>query len=158
MTGVQRVLFRSPLTGAKNRHALSVDLGVYENVKNVGVLYCDVLGLKRVNDTQGHQAGDRLLVRAIQCLQEVFRKKEVYRVGGDEFMVVCIGIEEKLFMEKVEKVRILMQEREALMSIGVIWKEETGNLEALIGEADEIMYEEKRAYYAVKGKHVDYRS
>ena len=149
---LEKMSFRDPLTEAKNRHALHADIEVYEKARQVGVLYCDVLGLKKTNDTLGHQEGDKLIIRAAQCLRRVFRKTEVYRVGGDEFMVMCIGLEEKLFQEKVEKVRELMPEYEAVMSLGFVWKKETDDVDAAIAEADALMYEEKRAYYASNGR------
>ena len=45
----------------------SISLEENVQVKNIGMVYCDVLGLKRVNDTLGHQAGDDLLIRAAEC-------------------------------------------------------------------------------------------
>ncbi len=149
---LEKMSFRDPLTEVKNRHALSADIDSYNKAKDVGVLYCDVLGLKKINDNLGHQEGDKLIIRASQCLQRNFRKNEIYRVGGDEFMVMCIGIEEKLFKDKVEKVRKLMQEYEAMMSLGLVWKKEMDDAYSVIAEADERMYEEKRAYYALNGK------
>lgn len=152
MSQLERLSYRDSLTKVKNRHALAVDMGSYEVFHNVGIIFCDVLGLKEVNDHQGHGEGDKLLIRAIQCLQKVFRRDDIYRVGGDEFVVMCVGIREDLFREKAGTLKTWMQEYEAMMSIGVVWEEETYDLSELMTRADELMYDDKRAYYALHGR------
>lgn len=139
--------FRDSLTEVKNRHALRVDISMHEYVANVGILYCDVLGLKQTNDLYGHLEGDNLIIRVAKCLQDCFRKNDVYRVGGDEFLIVCIGIDEEVFESKIKRLRESMPDYTINLSIGSIWKEQTDNIDAMIAEADFKMYEEKRAYY-----------
>ena len=124
----------------------------YEVFHDVGIIFCDVLGLKKVNDNQGHGEGDKLLIRATQCLQKVFRRDDIYRVGGDEFVVLCVGIGEELFREKAEMLKKRMPEFEAMMSLGVMWESETRDLAGMMTRADELMYEDKRAYYALHGR------
>ncbi len=119
-----------------------------KSMKNTGVIYCDVLGLKKVNDALGHQAGDDLIVRASKTLQSAFRRTDIYRVGGDEFLVLCNELHEDLFRERVELLRKGMQENSAEMSLGCLWRAEVTDVEAVIKEADQLMYEEKRTYYA----------
>lgn len=91
MAQLEKLSFEDSLSNVRNRHALNHYLGKIEEMKNVGVVYCDVLGLKKINDTMGHQAGDALIVRASQSLQKFFRRTDIYRVGGDEFLVLCRG-------------------------------------------------------------------
>lgn len=147
MKQLERLSFEDSLSGVQNRHALNDYIEYKKQMKNVGVVYCDVLGLKKINDTQGHQAGDDLIVRASESLKSNFRKKDIYRVGGDEFLVLCNDIDESVFWSKVEKLRKDMRENNAMMSLGAIWRESVDDADAFIAEADEIMYEEKRAYY-----------
>ena len=105
-----------------------------------------------MNDALGHQAGDELLVRASDNLKKLFRKSDLYRVGGDEFLILCPGIKEATFQNKITQLRVLMQENNAMMSLGVIWREKVDDIDALISEADDLMYQEKRDYYASKNK------
>lgn len=147
MARLEKLSFEDSLSNVRNRHALNLYIGKTEESKNVGVVYCDVLGLKKVNDTLGHQAGDALIVRASECLQKSFRRTDIYRVGGDEFLVLCKGIDEKIFRDKVEVLRKDMQEKQANMSLGCVWRDSVVDVEAMIIEADGLMYEEKRAYY-----------
>ncbi len=150
MKQLVKLSFEDPLTEVYNRHALSDYIARHSNIKNIGVIYCDVLGLKRVNDTLGHLAGDDLIIRASECLKANFKNTEIYRIGGDEFLVVCEGMEQNIFEDKVTSLRSNMQEKNAIMSIGCIWEQETADVDALIGKADNMMYLEKRAYYDAK--------
>lgn len=148
MLQLEKLSFEDSLSGVQNRHALNDYIEYSKDMKHMGVVYCDVLGLKKVNDEQGHQAGDELLIRASESLKNNFRKKDIYRVGGDEFLVLCKDMDEQMFMSKVEALRGDMKENKAMMSLGAIWRETVSDIDAFIAEADGIMYEEKRAYYA----------
>lgn len=154
MRQLEKLSYEDSLTGAKNRHALNNYIEYHSRLNLVGVVYCDVLGLKKVNDLQGHQAGDALLVRACECLKHVFPEKEIYRIGGDEFLVLSSETEESSFLQKVKMLRDAMKEYSAEMSVGAVWKETVTDMDAVMKEADEIMYEEKREYYKSKRKEV----
>ena len=145
---LEALSYIDPLTGLNNRHALNEVIKNKENFKNVGILYCDTIGLKRINDTFGHKAGDELLIRTSKCLQSTFRKNDIFRIGGDEFLVFSYDINENIFCKKVEVLQEKMKEYNVTMSLGAIWKSEITNVEHAITEADALMYENKRAYYA----------
>ena len=145
---LEALSYIDPLTGLNNRHALNEVIKNKENFKNVGILYCDTIGLKRINDTFGHKAGDELLIRTSKCLQSTFRKNDIFRIGGDEFLVFSYDINENIFCKKVEVLQEKMKEYNVNMSLGAIWKPEITNVEHAITEADALMYENKRAYYA----------
>jgi len=53
-----------------------------------GVIGCDVNGLKKINDTLGHKAGDEYICAACKMLCEYFKHSPVFRIGGDEFVVI----------------------------------------------------------------------
>ncbi|MBR0484584.1 MAG: GGDEF domain-containing protein, partial [Oscillospiraceae bacterium] len=86
------------LTGVMNRNEMNnyVDklLHCTENT-SVGILFADLNGLKTVNDTEGHSAGDTLLKNAALALKKVFHLREIFRAGGDEFVIILTGITEK---------------------------------------------------------------
>ena len=147
MDKLERMSYEDHLTGVYNRNALNDFLEEHVYVENTGVLFCDVLGLKKVNDISGHQAGDELLIRASECLRSTFRKKDIYRVGGDEFLVVSMDIDEDVFKKRAIELRNNMENYDAKMSLGLVWKPLITDIEQAISEADALMYEEKRAYY-----------
>lgn len=154
---LEKLSFEDSLSGVRNRHALNFEIEASRLHQKVGIIYCDILGLKAVNDTQGHQAGDRLIVQASECLKAVFDVSDLYRLGGDEFLVLCYDIEEELFLKLKEKLVQEIKERQVRISLGHVWKEEVTDMDALIAEADMLMYEEKRAYYASVQKEEERR-
>lgn len=148
---LEELCFQDQLTGIGNRHAMNDYIDRLKEEKAVGILYCDVMGLKKVNDTKGHLEGDELLIRASQCLKTAFGDYALFRVGGDEFLVLCEGIEEKELMERVEALKGQMQERHSYMALGCVWHMDgRKDMDLLLKEADDRMYEEKRSWYAKK--------
>ncbi|MEE0025992.1 MAG: amino acid permease, partial [Atopobiaceae bacterium] len=91
------VAFRDSLTGVKSKHAFAVEEGKMETlivdgeVDEFGVIVCDVNGLKQINDTLGHKAGDEYICTSCRMLCEYFKHSPVFRVGGDEFVVLLRG-------------------------------------------------------------------
>jgi diguanylate cyclase (GGDEF)-like protein len=115
---------------------------------SIGIVYCDVMGLKVVNDTMGHQAGDELLLRACRCLKNVFYQYSLFRIGGDEFLVLCSGIDSETLEKKVAKLKERLHEDHAMMAVGSVWRPDSSeNMDKLLMEADSHMYEDKRGYY-----------
>ncbi len=150
---LEDLCFLDQLTGIGNRHAMNKYVAVLEPEKSIGILFCDVTGLKRANDTMGHSEGDKLLIRACECLKEEFQEYALFRVGGDEFLVLCAGIEEEELLEKAERVRLEMCRRNANMAIGCVWREDgSEDMDKLITQADDLMYMDKRAWYLKKDR------
>ena len=86
-----------PLTGVKSKHAFAIQEGAMETkivdgeAGAFGVIVCDVNGLKKINDTLGHKAGDEYIRAACSMLCDYFKHSPVFRVGGDEFVVLLQG-------------------------------------------------------------------
>ena len=93
----ERIANIDPLTGVKSKHAYlikqrEIDADIAGGkVDSFSVVVCDVNGLKHVNDTQGHKAGDEYICAACRMICEIYRHSPVYRLGGDEFTVVLTG-------------------------------------------------------------------
>ena len=93
---LERRASHDPLTGLPNRHAFVERIGQAlrrtrrkQNSRKVGVLFMDLDGFKTINDSLGHEAGDRLLVAVAECLRNRLRTEDVLaRFGGDEFAVL----------------------------------------------------------------------
>jgi diguanylate cyclase (GGDEF)-like protein len=139
------------LTGFGNRHAVDAYMDNIDVKKSLGIVYCDIMGLKRTNDQYGHKAGDELIIRACECLNLVFYDYSIFRMGGDEFLVLCSGIEEGELALRVERLKIEMRARTALMGIGSEWHPNgRESLDELLVSVDAKMYEDKRRYYEQK--------
>lgn len=140
---------RDSLTGCKNRTALS---WAYDNnfdvSQSIGIVMCDLNGLKRMNDSKGHLAGDQYIRDAAKILCDCFGKENVYRIGGDEFAVVLTGISRDDLQFHCEQLRDLTNNTPVSLSFGVEFCEQRdASFETLLRYADEKMYEDKRRYY-----------
>lgn len=145
---LEELCFQDQLTGLGNRHAMNDFIKDMESRQSVGVLYCDVMGLKRTNDEKGHLEGDNLLIRASECLRKTFGSHALFRVGGDEFLALCKGITQEELEKHVEALKEEMRVRNALMALGYVWSRDGDvDMDQLLKEADGLMYEDKRAWY-----------
>jgi diguanylate cyclase (GGDEF)-like protein len=119
---------------------------------SIGIVYCDVTGLKRVNDVMGHRAGDALLIRACKCIRQTYGDFQLYRTGGDEFLVLCSGVTEEELCEKERQLKENMKHSEVAIAVGCAWRPNGRiNFDKLLTEADQRMYADKRAYYERTG-------
>ena len=139
------------LTGVGNRRAMHRKMDQIrsgEGSKAFGVVNIDLNGLKVVNDKLGHEAGDRFLVQAGEVIQKVYYQEDIFRTGGDEFMVLLDGIEENAFNNKINRLREDMEKNsEVSFAIGGFWSDGTTELIHAMRNADEKMYADKEAYY-----------
>ena len=148
------------LTGVYNRNAMnnriSYDVsGDDEIVKPFGVFFIDVNGLKTINDTQGHLAGDNLLKDVAVTLKELDSDKaEIYRVGGDEFLIIAPETPKEEF-DSLREQLISMSERpgRAHYAVGACHSTEYGDVRRAMQIADARMYEVKEEYYS---RHPEY--
>ena len=98
LQSAQRLARLDELTGIKNKNAFTEHVKEIDNEINnsdidpvFGVVMCDINDLKRINDTRGHSFGDEAIQKACRMICEVFGESSVYRVGGDEFVVILTG-------------------------------------------------------------------
>ena len=137
------------LTGLYNRNKLNTYMaGVLESKKSpIGLVFLDINGLKKVNDQEGHLAGDDLIKRAAKTLNAVFGGNDIFRVGGDEFVVILIGIEEKQITEYLDKLHQESDKNNVSFAAGYAITENTADIEKALKEADFNMYKDKRKFY-----------
>ena len=150
---LERLSYKDLLTHTYNRNKYNIDIEqMEENVpQSLGVVYVDLNGLKRANDERGHYYGDYMLRELGNLLNESFEKR-VYRVGGDEFVVLLADYQKEKFEGRVEKFRQCVQEEETFgVSVGAIWEEQDVDVQMVIKAADKLMYDDKRRYYGSEG-------
>lgn len=149
---LQNMSYHDQLTGIGNRYALEEYIGEVHGENGFGVVYCDVTGLKRVNDEQGHTAGDYLILQACASLQRVFGKEGLFRIGGDELLVLCNGIDEKVLEDKVAALRQDAEKHQFALAVGSAWqKSRSIDMDRMMADSEKLMYEDKAAYYREKG-------
>ncbi len=161
---MERMALRDQLTGLANRHELYRVLDrIFERPAverlDVALIMCDVDGLKIVNDTMGHQAGDRLLIDAAASMRGAVRDLErttVCRIGGDEFCMVIDGgalLTAHDVSDTIERLfaRSGGSDDERSISCGIAFAtEEISSRSALLRAADENQYETKRTRKAAR--------
>ncbi len=118
----------------------------------MGVVYCDITGLKAANDSKGHLFGDKLISNAGICLQKAFADYGLFRVGGDELLVICPDISHELFEEKVALLHQQTKKYGVNLAIGYCWDDQdASNINIWMAKAESAMYQEKSAYYKARG-------
>ncbi|MBB6182821.1 GGDEF domain-containing protein [Oleiagrimonas soli] len=145
---MQQLLERDQLTGVFNRRALPA---MFDEARKTGatVLFFDLDDFKKINDVQGHHAGDASLTRFARALQESFRTGDrVIRYAGDEFVVVAqdmdLGAIETRVRNVREKVRLADADVPALrFSVGRAVLHPDGDPDHALREADQAMYDAK---------------
>lgn len=141
--------YRDRLTMVENRHAYIKRIEELEQKKeSLGIIFADINGMKQVNDTYGHQRGDDMICEVANTLRERF-KNDVYRIGGDEFVVFCVGIEQKAFEESVMQLEHSWKAGISV-STGALWIPECRNVEEQVEKTDHLMYRSKQEYYSKK--------
>ena len=141
--------YHDQMTGAFNRHALDKYTHTPTHVpQTVGFIYCDIVGLKLINDELGHENGDQLIIRAYHLLSDLFPVETIYRVGGDEFLVICENMTQEMFEQQVVTLRSKADQASCRMSVGSSWSDTAPfDYSNLIKKADDQMYADKSRFY-----------
>ena len=138
------------LTGLHNRNSFEENLPQYafECREALCCVYLDVNGLHEMNNSQGHEAGDRMLKYVAAAFQEQFGQRDTYRIGGDEFVAMAVDADETTVRHGAERMMFLAEQRGYHVSIG--FARATGpqiDVLALMKSAEKQMYESKRQFY-----------
>ncbi len=146
---------RDGLTQAKNKTAYrEMEAELQKNMegkkKPFGIVVCDINGLKRINDTEGHKAGDDYIKAACKLISNIFLHSPVYRIGGDEFAVILKGQD---YVDKESLVNRFQRQIEENIRIGegcivalglaIYEPDEDLLVEDVFNRADNQMYEDK---------------
>ena len=146
------------MTGLRNRRSYDTKLkALAMNLpEQISVVILDINGLKNVNDTLGHEAGDELIVAAAKCIASAFWGIEsIYRTGGDEFCVISEESSDET-LRRIEEMKKLMSNykgeiiTDVSISYGYATNQDMKDIKSIVIQADKNMYEYKRDYYAQK--------
>lgn len=139
---------KDALTGALNRQAYYADVAD-EPEEITALVSLDMNGLKVINDSQGHAAGDEALTVLAVCFTRALgRKQSLYRVGGDEFVIVCRRVTHLEVSQLVERIEKNVAETKYSCSIGYSYSlDGAKSIDTLLKESDNMMYEEKARYH-----------
>ncbi|HCA04596.1 MAG TPA: hypothetical protein DEO32_01730 [Ruminococcaceae bacterium] len=159
----EQLLYKDTMTGLYSRHAYSNALKVFDAKgalpEDLVAFSVDINGLKTVNDTMGHAAGDELICGAADCIQRVFGAYgKCYRTGGDEFIVLARGSREKaeaLLKQLATETEVwsgkLIHNLSVSAGYALVTDHAGITAEKLIIFADKGMYEDKSRFYRQSG-------
>ena len=145
-----RLSSKDLLTGVNNRNEMNNYMKELEDRKeemSLCVVFLDVNGLKAVNDNEGHNAGDTLIKTAAMVLCNIFKEKEIYRAGGDEFTVIVENVSEDRITNMIIKLREMSKMYGISFAIGYSMGYNTKDVVKIWKKADENMYIDKKRYY-----------
>lgn len=149
---LQEMSYHDQLTKLGNRFAMDKYIAECSHDESLGVVYCDITGLKKVNDTEGHKSGDRLILRACDSLKEVFDGYGLFRIGGDELLALCPKIACDELSRREAELKKTALNHSVVLAVGAVWQETTeGDIDKLLSKAEKLMYEDKSLYYKNSG-------
>jgi len=147
------------MTGLYNRSKyLDMVGGGYKQEEKLAVIFWDVNFLKKINDTIGHEAGDKLILSVAESIRSVSSETDCgYRIGGDEFIMVMRGGDEKSVLRKIQewekRLDTFQKSVSFPISVSVGYAYGKGeDLESIIHAADQMMYENKRIIHSKEEK------
>lgn len=133
------------LTRYGNRRAFHEYLHRIPQDTPVVLIFGDMNGLKRINDEQGHEAGDQVLCLSARLLAARAGEDAVFRMGGDEFMVVIAPGSEEVLQQLLAQYRDDFERNHLSMAFGGgIYIRPLDNLDQILTEVDKRMYEDKK--------------
>ncbi len=144
------------LTGAYNRAGYDLLLSGLD-LETTYMMLLDVDNFKEINDTYGHETGDKILIKLVRVLKGVFRDDDcICRIGGDEFVVFIVhssGMPQRLIISKIDQINSELEKGDdglppISISVGVVSGKDAADPEHLFKKTDAAMYESKK-----RGKH-----
>ncbi len=143
--GLKNQMYKDDLTGVSNYKAFENKTN-NQKFNNLSLVFVDVNGLGVVNNTLGHEAGDFMLLTVASIMSKYFRKSDIYRKGGDEFIILAEGISKEETKTRVESITEELKDYDYSISYGISHEDECDNITSLIEQADSLMYESKEEY------------
>lgn len=152
---VRQLINRDQMTGVKNKYAYTeAEKAINEDIalgisKDFSIVVCDVNGLKEINDTYGHNAGDQYIKDGCKLICDIFRHSPVYRIGGDEFVAVLKDSDHEyrgaLIAELEKQVKDNIDQEKVSIACGMadFDQEEDGCVAEVFERADAQMYKNK---------------
>ncbi|WP_443687436.1 sensor domain-containing phosphodiesterase [Phascolarctobacterium faecium] len=159
---LHRLSYHDLLTNALNRNAFMDVLSQFRpgQYASAGIIYIDINGMKEINDFYGHHQGDKILITTVAKVFNLFKPDELFRIGGDEFVIITYDLTETDFYEKFNLLRNVFCEKTNLpfsIATGSCWVKSPSDLNSLLQQADSAMYTDKKKFYYGKEKTSRYR-
>ena len=152
LTRLRELSTMDMLTGIMNRNEMNNRFDELRegkvSIDRLGVVFADLNGLKRINDQCGHAEGDAMLKNGAALLRQVFSGDEIYRAGGDEFLILTRGMEEEELRKKCNEIKQLASGYPYVsFAVGCCVTPDSRKIRDALKKADERMYQDKENFY-----------
>lgn len=145
---LERLSTTDQLTGAGNRRGFTEYIRAVPDGIFLAFIFGDLNGLKRINDTQGHEAGDHLLQQAVRHMKALSGDNAVFRMGGDEFMVIARNASEQQAQQLVRELLARYRSSGISMALGyIVCQTPIVNIDDVLSQVDQKMYADKDRIY-----------
>lgn len=150
---MKEIYRQDSLTGLLNRNAYDSDVEQLRSadIGAVVCVYADMIGLHEVNNHLGHKQGNRMLCEFADAARAFFGDDRLYRIGGDEFVIISSAHTEAQTRKQLNYMRERLHTQGCEMSVGVASSESTSDLPKIIEQAENEMRREKKEYYVRGG-------
>lgn len=150
---MKEIYRRDSLTGLLNRNAYDSDVEQLRSadIGAVVCVYADMIGLHEVNNHLGHKQGNRMLCEFADAARAFFGDDRLYRIGGDEFVIISSAHTEAQTRKQLNYMRERLHTQGCEISVGVASSESTSDLPKIIEQAENEMRREKKEYYVRGG-------
>lgn len=150
---MKEIYRQDSLTGLLNRNAYDSDVEQLRSadIGAVVCVYADMIGLHEVNNHLGHKQGNRMLCEFADAARAFFGDDRLYRIGGDEFVIISSAHTEAQTRKQLNYMRERLRTQGCEISVGVASSESTSDLPKIIEQAENEMRREKKEYYVRGG-------
>lgn len=150
---MKEIYRQDSLTGLLNRNAYDSDVEQLRSadIGAVVCVYADMIGLHEVNNHLGHKQGNRMLCEFADAARAFFGDDRLYRIGGDEFVIISSAHTEAQTRKQLSYMRERLHTQGCEISVGVASSESTSDLPKIIEQAENEMRREKKEYYVRGG-------
>lgn len=150
---MKEIYRQDSLTGLLNRNAYDSDVEQLRSadIGAVVCVYADMIGLHEVNNHLGHKQGNRVLCEFADAARAFFGDDRLYRIGGDEFVIISSAHTEAQTRKQLNYMRERLHTQGCEISVGVASSESTSDLPKIIEQAENEMRREKKEYYVRGG-------
>lgn len=150
---MKEIYRQDSLTGSLNRNAYDSDVEQLRSadIGAVVCVYADMIGLHEVNNHLGHKQGNRMLCAFADAARAFFGDDRLYRIGGDEFVIISSAHTEAQTRKQLNYMRERLHTQGCEISVGVASSESTSDLPKIIEQAENEMRREKKEYYVRGG-------
>lgn len=150
---MKEIYRQDSLTGLLNRNAYDSDVEQLRSadIGAVVCVYADMIGLHEVNNHLGYKQGNRMLCGFADAARAFFGDDRLYRIGGDEFVIISSAHTEAQTRKQLNYMRERLHTQGCEISVGVASSESTSDLPKIIEQAENEMRREKKEYYVRGG-------